>query len=768
MRSEREESLSPSRKKRGAMFKQLMIIATVLCGILSSRDALASHFRGGTIRWTVPDPANAPLTVEFTVTTGWAANGSSPVVLDYGSGGPKSSSMGGTKIGTGTDTQGNEYEIREAKVSYTYPSAGNYTAFFASSARIAGLENGAGEPFRVESQVDLSSGNTGGPVTLAPLIIQLQGGDVRTYVFPAVDPDGDPISCRLATDQEANTTGVTPSAGGASPSMAMGPSGCVMTWDLTAATTGQRYLLQVVLESTHAGGTSKSALDLIVEIVQSPPPTCAGSDKFTVNVGDAFSAKVTGTSADGGDLTVEAANNPPSSSLAPTSGPSPLEATFSWTPDVADAGSTKVVLVNFKDSVNVTGTCTLTIQVPLCADSGDPCTVGLGQCVAAGTRVCSGPNQSTCDALPLSPQPEICDGLDNDCNGAIDDATIDSGASCQSGEPGICSAGTTVCEMGGNLACVADVKPGDFAETCNGTDDDCDGETDEGFDLGAACTNGLGACAAQGAMVCDAMGGAVCDAVPGMPQDEICGNDVDEDCDGELDNGCPDTDGDGIFDPVEVEKGTNPTDPDSDDDGVIDGQELFWDTDSDGDGKINALDPDSDNDGLFDGTEMGHDCFGPGTDTSAGVCIPDADMGKTGTSPINADTDNGGLSDGVEDRNKNGAIDIGDLDPNLADDDAVECTEDSQCGGPTSARVCDDWVCIDGCRGANGNTCPEEVQCSSTDETVGECAFGEGLSVEGAGACSASPANDGKGSSALLMGLALSVLRGVRRRRRAA
>ena len=43
----------------------------------------------------------------------------------------------------------------------------------------------------------------------------------------------------------------------------------------------------------------------------------------------------------------------------------------------------------------------------------------------------------------------------------------------------------------------------------------------------------------------------------------------------------------------------------TDDDGVLDSAEYYWNTDTDGDGKINARDPDSDNDGLTDGTEMG-------------------------------------------------------------------------------------------------------------------------------------------------------------------
>ena len=120
-------------------------------------------------------------------------------------------------------------------------------------------------------------------------------------------------------------------------------------------------------------------------------------------------------------------------------------------------------------------------------------------------------------------------------------------------------------------------------------------------------------------------------------------------CSGASATECVDTDGDGLSDPEEVDAGTDPNDADSDDDGVSDGVEPDRNEDSDGDGLINALDPDSDNDGLYDGTELGYDCTAPGTDASEGHCRPDGDNGATKTDPAQADTDDGGVSDGSED-----------------------------------------------------------------------------------------------------------------------
>ncbi|MCK6544988.1 hypothetical protein L6R52_03915 [Myxococcota bacterium] len=74
------------------------------------------------------------------------------------------------------------------------------------------------------------------------------------------------------------------------------------------------------------------------------------------------------------------------------------------------------------------------------------------------------------------PVPEVCDGLDNDCTGAADDGDVGAGLACSTGEAGVCASGTTYCTAGA-LTCVRDVGPSD--EVCNGLDDDCDGAVDE-------------------------------------------------------------------------------------------------------------------------------------------------------------------------------------------------------------------------------------------------------------------------------------------------
>jgi len=122
-------------------------------------------------------------------------------------------------------------------------------------------------------------------------------------------------------------------------------------------------------------------------------------------------------------------------------------------------------------------------------------------------------------------------------SGCVSDGS--GGFNCQ----GICKSGTLECNMGVVGACTGQVTPG--VETCNGVDDDCDGTVDEdwmpdtnGNQLGAVCDNGdLGACFATGVWACNTAmpsGALVCTAPTISSGTEIC-NGSDDDCDGSTD-----------------------------------------------------------------------------------------------------------------------------------------------------------------------------------------------------------------------------------------
>ncbi|MFH1829383.1 MAG: putative metal-binding motif-containing protein [Pseudomonadota bacterium] len=166
---------------------------------------------------------------------------------------------------------------------------------------------------------------------------------------------------------------------------------------------------------------------------------------------------------------------------------------------------------------------------------GGVCTVGLGICIREGRFECSSSGlESICNAVPGTPSKEICDNLDNDCNGKVDDAL-----GAHSCGIGACKQTIPVCEGGKLTKCVPD-KP--TAELCgDNIDNDCDGEIDEGFaELGRTCYEGVGACRNAGKMICsDDNLSLICSAQAGEPGAEICGNMMDDDCDGEVDTDTP-------------------------------------------------------------------------------------------------------------------------------------------------------------------------------------------------------------------------------------
>jgi hypothetical protein len=74
--------------------------------------------------------------------------------------------------------------------------------------------------------------------------------------------------------------------------------------------------------------------------------------------------------------------------------------------------------------------------------------------------------------------PESCNGFDDDCDGDIDNGDPGGGGACDTGEPGQCAAGTEHCQDG-NIVCEQDLVA--EPEVCgDDTDNDCNGTVDNG------------------------------------------------------------------------------------------------------------------------------------------------------------------------------------------------------------------------------------------------------------------------------------------------
>lgn len=164
--------------------------------------------------------------------------------------------------------------------------------------------------------------------------------------------------------------------------------------------------------------------------------------------------------------------------------------------------------------------------------AGDPCATGLMGPCGEGVTACQG-GEIVCVQV-TTPEAESCDGVDNDCNGQADDGDPEGGAACMTGQPGICAAGTSACENGG---VVCNQNQQSTTEACNNLDDDCDGTPDDGNPGGGGvCNTGQPGICAAGTLQCQA--GVVNCVQNQTSQAEICGNGIDEDCDGTPDDGC--------------------------------------------------------------------------------------------------------------------------------------------------------------------------------------------------------------------------------------
>jgi|GEM_PF-1096847 len=284
------------------------------------------------------------------------------------------------------------------------------------------------------------------------------------------------------------------------------------------------------------------------------------------------------------------------------------------------------------------------------------------------------------DAAIYPASPELCDGVDHDCNGVVDDADADDdgylslacgGPDCDDDDP--------------------ETLPG-ATELCDGLDNDCDGLPESGGEDADA----------DGWLVCD----GDCDdgdAAVNPDELELC-NSIDDNCDGFIDEGfIRDEDGDGSDGPQ-----CGGDDCDDDDDEVsplqiercdgkdTDCNDVVDDVDQDADGYIAATCGGDDCNDLRPQIFPGANEACDGNDTDCNGVENDVDLdgdGEVTTACGGTDCNDGDpavntqaaeVCDDGEDNDCDGGQDKGDGDTIIGDPDCKGCSVVSSRGAPAS------------------------------------------------------------------------------------
>jgi cysteine-rich repeat protein len=446
----------------------------------------------------------------------------------------------------------------DTAITHVYPNSGTFTAHLSDCCRLSECQspnahmNNPDDSYRVETRVDVGTGNSSPVSNLPPIVICPDSG-LCQFTIPVSDNDLDPISFRLSTGSES---GVSPQPG--SPqcpnSATVDPVTGVYSWDTTGCrvagdpepqppfggcndpSLNTLYSSQVMLEEPPGG--SRVAVDFLIQLVSScelgnqapvfdgATPQCGST--LSVNPGNQISFAVQASDPDAGSVQLNATGLPSGAVMSPglpTSG-QPAVSDFSWTPTAQQEGQ-HVVVFAATDGCSGQTLCGITIDVSneVCDDGVDNDGDGLADCADPDCAATPCDDGSFCTVFDQC-NAGICVGTPRDC-GDGNDCTVDScdegadacvhdavaadGNACEDGQ--FCTVGDTcaggACASGAPRDCT--VFGGSCTTgVCNESIDQCEPEpANDGSpcDDGLFCTSGEfcsgGTCTGASLLTCD-------------------------------------------------------------------------------------------------------------------------------------------------------------------------------------------------------------------------------------------------------------------------
>lgn len=271
-------------------YSGLATVAAALAVVALAGEAEAAHLRGGHLTWNA---TSVPRQVEF---TGWWAQRADPLPalaslqpignLAFGDGSSVAVAARVRHVDAARSYWHGSLEISGGgRIFHVYPSPDDgglpWVAALRTCCRLAEHDPfGNYHPFNhgspptpysllLETFVDLSLPNSA-PWSPLDHLVYCPESALCTFTVPTADADGDPVSVRFATTDEA--TGLAAPAF-QQPTSAAGPLavglGGAVSWDTTGApaTLGERSVLSIAL--VLEDGRSKTPLDFMIELVPS-------------------------------------------------------------------------------------------------------------------------------------------------------------------------------------------------------------------------------------------------------------------------------------------------------------------------------------------------------------------------------------------------------------------------------------------------------------------------------------------------------------------